>query len=518
VKVIAFTIGPIYETLMSARKTRELWAGSYLFSYFMKKLIQRLHQHGVTFILPHVEGSAFEPGKKAGLFHDRFIARDRGGDFALVRQETLATLKELSEVIARAIKGALGAEEIERQLKDYLQTYFIAYETTTNEPITEINGRLDAMELIAHFKTIPAPKHFLGLLFEHINGSDFKKDAFGERKGSFESLYEIAPRELLEKLEKSRSDDYYSKLDDDTFDPYLFLKEHFGEKLKQYHKYFAIVRADGDSFGTYINFLGDNEPKLQEFSKKIFDYSLRLPDIVEDYGGVCVFAGGDDLLALMPIVSNKGTIVDALQEIDTAFAEIFNGISVTLSFGVSITYHKFPLYEALQMSYDALMQAKNQKNQKNALVIKATKHSGQSFDLKLYKSSNSYTLYAELLKNLLTDSSHYEIPHAIGHKFDLLAPLINADSFELTQLRNLFDNFFNELLHQSKYKKGLDAIEALMHDMLGDTLLDADAYEDFEKREFKNDRYGKPYASTRAYKLDQLFSAVSIIKLLRGDR
>jgi len=36
---IALTIGPIYKTLSSAKKTRELWGGSYLFSYIMKQII-----------------------------------------------------------------------------------------------------------------------------------------------------------------------------------------------------------------------------------------------------------------------------------------------------------------------------------------------------------------------------------------------------------------------------------------------------------------------------------------------
>ncbi len=38
-KYIALTIGPIYKTLSSAKKTRELWGGSYIFSYIMKQII-----------------------------------------------------------------------------------------------------------------------------------------------------------------------------------------------------------------------------------------------------------------------------------------------------------------------------------------------------------------------------------------------------------------------------------------------------------------------------------------------
>ena len=39
---LAITIGPILKTLMEARRTRELWAGSVLLSTLMKHLILEL--------------------------------------------------------------------------------------------------------------------------------------------------------------------------------------------------------------------------------------------------------------------------------------------------------------------------------------------------------------------------------------------------------------------------------------------------------------------------------------------
>lgn len=43
---LGISIGPIYDTLSRARKTRELWAGSYLFSRLMKALLQAVAEEG----------------------------------------------------------------------------------------------------------------------------------------------------------------------------------------------------------------------------------------------------------------------------------------------------------------------------------------------------------------------------------------------------------------------------------------------------------------------------------------
>lgn len=511
---IALTIGPIYETLINARKTRELWAGSYMFSYFMKTLIKELkEQKGFTFIIPYDGIEAFKPEANAGLFHDRFIAKPKDSDsFDELQKSIDNAISNLANIISN--NSTVSKNEIVQYLKSYMQLNSIEIQTTSGDPIAEINEKLDAMELMYSFPMLEPKTNPLSEFFANINGSYLKKDAFGSREGSFESLYEIAPKELIEKLQQAKKDEFMQELQKDEFDPYSFLRNEFGDNLKQYHKYFAILRADGDSFGTHIKKLDGDEQKLREFSKLVFEYTSALPKIISDFGGTCVFAGGDDLLAFMPIIYNGNTLFDAITKIDEKFTTIFSGIKVTLSFGASITYNKYPLYEALDMSYKALEKAKsitdsNGTNPKNAICIKATKHSGQSFDLKLYKSNDDYKTFTSLLKNVLTDEN-VELPHALSHKLDMFKPIIEANSFQIAQIPNLFKNFFNESDHKGKFEKGLNGTKLLLIQILQDNQLELDKP--------KLDRYGKLYETNISYKLDALFSALSIIKLLRGDR
>jgi len=75
---IALTIGPIYKTLSNAKKTQELWASSYLFSYLMKEIIRKLTSGSGAipynrFVVPYVDQKIMDASTHVGLFHDRFI-------------------------------------------------------------------------------------------------------------------------------------------------------------------------------------------------------------------------------------------------------------------------------------------------------------------------------------------------------------------------------------------------------------------------------------------------------------
>lgn len=75
---LAITIGPIYHTLQQARKTRELWAASYLFSRLTELLIEEVARAplSATVLLPTKIGQADAKEKYgAGIYNDRLYAR-----------------------------------------------------------------------------------------------------------------------------------------------------------------------------------------------------------------------------------------------------------------------------------------------------------------------------------------------------------------------------------------------------------------------------------------------------------
>jgi CRISPR-associated protein Cmr2 len=51
---LAITIGPIYATIQQARRTRELWAASYVFSLLMRELLEVLKDEKIGELLAPV--------------------------------------------------------------------------------------------------------------------------------------------------------------------------------------------------------------------------------------------------------------------------------------------------------------------------------------------------------------------------------------------------------------------------------------------------------------------------------
>jgi CRISPR-associated protein Cmr2 len=128
----------------------------------------------------------------------------------------------------------------------------------------------------------------------------------------------------------------------------------------------------------------------------------------------------------------------------------------TLSFGVSINYIKFPLYEALEDSRNQLFsQAKI--GEKNNIAFKVTKHSGQSFETVIPKSDTEVykaflAFVASIEKSKLDEDSANNFLHSIHHKIDSYSVTIKEIAQTKEQLKNFFDNYFNEDEHK-KYRE-----------------------------------------------------------------
>jgi len=67
-----FTIGPINDVLKHARKTREMWFGSYFLSWYMEEFERELQKNNkINFLTPFIEKK--ENDRRARLYPDRFV-------------------------------------------------------------------------------------------------------------------------------------------------------------------------------------------------------------------------------------------------------------------------------------------------------------------------------------------------------------------------------------------------------------------------------------------------------------
>ncbi len=158
-------------------------------------------------------------------------------------------------------------------------------------------------------------------------------------------------------------------------------------------KYYAIIQMDGDRMGDWLS--GEFNPSIkdtihpdtldalmkyfkdedlkdleeilsskhpvspsihQAFSRKLSIFALeKVKKIVEEeHYGKLVYAGGDDILAFVPV----GKALKCAYELQKKFKEILSD-KATMSAGILIVHHKYPLYLALKKVNEAEKKAKS---------------------------------------------------------------------------------------------------------------------------------------------------------------
>lgn len=472
----ALTIGPITRTILTARKTKDLWAASYLFSYIMKKTIEMLSDTtGVLhsdFLIPYVDKAMLSDKNVVGIFPDRLIFKSNSSKTENLRQAVDKTLETL-----------FTASSLVDWAKQYFKTYIVEIEAPDDKTaVQKINDYLDVFELQDSICQKES-KNYLNDIFKTLS-----KDATGREDHRIPMLAQIATQALRKrekdilKNQNQQTPYQYEKLikQDDDSSSMKNLESYFKSTLKTqdfkgHHKYLCVVQADGDNIGETIKNL---QGSYQDFSQALSDFRKNARQIIRDFATdptdkqnpiEPIYIGGDDLLFFTPVVNHNGkTIWNLIADLDRAFARVFADATFqtkpTLSFGVAIAYYKFPLYESIELAYDLLKEAKkrfeilddiNAKQPKkettsdyfkSAVCMRVTKHSGSYFDVKMPKNAPIYSAFSQVLNTAPNDPKKFlnSMMYNLQGSRVLLSHIVHNE----TRLNNYFVNNYDEDIHQ----------------------------------------------------------------------
>lgn len=384
----AVTIGPILDTINLASSPSALWAASYMMSTLSKNICKKLVESGVDkndIISPYYDpdDELLKRNDGVGLFHDRVIYKlPEKYCKEDVFKEHFKAVRE--NAIIETI-GYFGFEE--EMYNSYFKDYFLVSAVLLNDthnPIMDSGKMLDCLELSKRFVSSSKSDPILSFFnSEETEGS--RNDAIRRRVVDKMEIYNW---QLL-----NANRDKIRSLGDiaNAF-------AHSDEALKK-NKYYAVVRSDGDRISKIIEKL--DAKKIRAFSRVCLQYCSDIANKVKtEYGGIAVYAGGDDLLAIMPVENhNKKTVFDFAEEANKLFTESFSKNKdfkrvyagndeklmeeydslcreLSLSFGIFVSYYKFPLYEALEQSARLLFGVA--KSVRNCAAVRFQKHAGQS--------------------------------------------------------------------------------------------------------------------------------------------
>lgn len=151
-------------------------------------------------------------------------------------------------------------------------------------------------------------------------------------------------------------------------------------KIPRPNPYFAILAMDGDNMGKTLSILKKDQHKL--FSETLARFAREnVTRIVEqEHMGRVVYAGGDDVLALLPIRDALNVAEKLRSEFEKTISAIginnHEGKAVTASTGLAYIHHTHNLQDGVRAANSAQKAAKDLYG-RNAIAIEFLRRSGE---------------------------------------------------------------------------------------------------------------------------------------------
>jgi len=120
--------------------------------------------------------------------------------------------------------------------------------------------------------------------------------------------------------------------------------------------YLAILAADGDRIGASLSRLNSPE-EHRDFSRRLSAFADVARRVIRDARGVCVYAGGDDVLAFVPLDSCLGCARKLRDQFEETLRDPRGG-ALSLSVGIAVGHFMEPLEDLRAYARDAEVAAK----------------------------------------------------------------------------------------------------------------------------------------------------------------
>lgn len=461
--LLLITVGPVSQFIEPSRKMRDLYAGSYLLSSLSKFILEEINSSPlfdkVNTVFP-MENQASIPNRVVAKIQN-CTEKELVEIGQSLEEATREKWLSLTARIFKQSKVEMTAN-MKRQLIHMLEIHWVIEPYTDyTEGYQNILKKMHQMKNTRTFNQLyePAarkcdlyPMYNALIVKEKENGElsryaiadehvPFTNTSFDLKPGEGLSaiayvkrmlhkvddlpnydveFHSVAHMLLLNQLDSSYHSQL-SKLEDNASEIIFNLKNNVSvtdvysqqsekiarEVVKQLPKvslspYYAIIKLDGDDIGQVYTRRSDKKTH-SDLSRKIAGFSNEAKKIIEKYDGMCIFAGGEDILAFLPI----STAFAALKEIRLTFPKTLSSLSsadqeFTLSAGIVIAHLMTPLKPLLRRVEELEAYAKAIDDQKDAFAIELIHRGGKSspFRSKFGNECNNIRSLETIIENL----------------------------------------------------------------------------------------------------------------------
>lgn len=395
------SIGPVQSFIASARKTLDLWSGSYILSDLIHIALEEAEKAGATLIQPM---SIPERTQVASL-PNRFLVRIDGkaDDVVLFGQRIERSIRTYwSEQVLASVALAFNSnmhfaqKQALQQAEDALEVYW-AFERLTDYPATRV--RLEQM-----LASTKLSKPFTSHVQTNITCSVcHERDALSESPTQSNDSYADLKKNTHGLWKQLKGNDGNIVVRENEhlcaicLLKRLYARLHRSIGMESFEStrgftdgqdgYFAILMADGDDMGKWISgkdvTLSGYQPGTleyhQELSRRLTRFAEEeVPEITNRFddseGRVqLIYAGGDDVLAFLAL----SKVFPFLQATHDQFgSEKGLHTTATMSAGIAIIHSSMPLQHAIRVAREMEGQAK-QLEGKDGVGIQIVSNSGQ---------------------------------------------------------------------------------------------------------------------------------------------
>lgn len=257
-----------------------------------------------------------------------------------------------------------------------------------------------------------------------------------------------------------------------------YLEYSFRKSERPSEPYIAFICADGDKMGAALSKL-DSSDKHKKFSQSLSRFALKARDVISKNFGICVYTGGDDVMAFIPV----GNSLDCARKLYNLFRKTMSDYpDVSLSVGIAIAHAMENLEYLFNFGREAEKIAKG--DDRNGLAVSVRSRGNIPFTVReQWKVDNNSRVLAEMsIEKRIKFFAECFMKHEIPVKFP----------YELRENAKFYENWKNELTLAEAVKSDVIRIFGRKDITLSDD--EKKAFEEYVKSKVKNSETMKKFA------------------------
>ena len=447
--LLALTVGPVQEFIAAARRTRDLWFGSYLLSEISKATAKAVQDHGGKLIFPAPPSDAELAPDSTLNVANVIVAELSESDPTVVahaaKEAARSHWRSFADQVFRDHQSVIQADIWNEQVDDVIEFYSAwriyasqTYQTDRAALMRLLSARKRCRDFLPANGRAGVPKSSLDGLRESVlrppgdwpershqrlsvqQGEQLDvvgmvKRAWAPASGAprYPSVARVAAdpwlrrigasrlgtlvnvcrglrRDVLHEIDtsedrghppyatfpfegiavfRSRYRDLQEEagLSDTELDPLARAAAELTRDYGEPSPYLSVLVADGDRIGQALSSLKSVDDH-RNFSQALASFASKARQIVQGHNGVLVYAGGDDVLAFVPV----DRCLPCSRALHDRFSDTMAQWStktktqMTLSVGLAIAHFMEPLEDLLEYGRVAERHAKRPRSEDGA--------------------------------------------------------------------------------------------------------------------------------------------------------